>query len=195
MERVLVLFDFDGTLSQKDTFFQFIFYTKGKSAVYFTLLKNSFNILLFLLGLVSAEELKLRLFSALFKDCTRAELRNKGKQFAEHIQSTNSYRKEILDKLTHYKINGATIYVVSASLDVWIHPICENLGVKAICTEVALEEDRFKEKFKTKNCNGDEKANRILSELNLKEFSKVIAYGNSKGDAAMLQLANEAYMV
>lgn len=195
MNKTLVLFDFDGTLSKKDTFFQFLFFSKGWFKVILMFLRHAFLIFSYFFKLVSAEELKRKLFYYHFKECEKTELDEAGSSFSKYFFETNSFRKEILEKLISYQQQGADIYVVSASIGIWIHPICSNLKVNAICTELEFDDQIFKGKFGTKNCNGDEKATRIRSEINLKDYSKIIAFGNSKGDLPMLSLANEGFIV
>lgn len=195
MNKQLVLFDFDGTLSKKDTFFQFILFSKGTVSVLFMLFRHSIHIFLYFIKVISAEELKRKVFYFLFKGLTRTELDQMGKLFAKHMIDADLFKKDILDKLEMHKKEGATIYVVSASIGVWIHPVCKDLGVKAICTEIKLENGIFNGEFVTKNCNGQEKANRIQDELNLKNYSNIIAYGNSKGDLQMFKLAHKSYLI
>jgi HAD superfamily phosphoserine phosphatase-like hydrolase len=195
MSKTLVLFDFDGTLTKKDTFFQFLCFSKGASSVIMMFLGNLHSILFYFVRLISAEELKRRLFNYHFKGSNKAELETTGDLFSIYMNKTASFRKDIMEKLNTYKRESADIYVVSASIGIWVHPICKSLGINAICTEIEFEAMVFNGKFATKNCNGIEKANRIRAEVDLKAYSKIIAYGNSKGDKEMLAMANDAFMV
>jgi HAD superfamily phosphoserine phosphatase-like hydrolase len=78
---------------------------------------------------------------------------------------------------------------VSASLDIWVKPFADKYGVSCLCTETQYINGKCTGKFETPNCNGLEKANRIRQRYDLAQYNEVIAYGNSRGDAAMFDLA------
>lgn len=191
MNKTLVLFDFDGTLSKKDTFFQFIYFAKGFWQTNLLLAKNSLFIFLYLIKIRSAEELKIKLLGDFFKNKTKSELIKLGNDFCEEFFRKDSFKKEIFTQLIEFKKTEATIYIVTASVGVWMHPICEKLGVNVLCTELLFENEKFTGKLATKNCNGIEKANRIKSEIELCNYSHIIAYGNSKGDFEMFKMADQ----
>ena len=44
------------------------------------------------------------------------------------------------------------------------------------------------------NCNGPEKIRRIKEILNLQDFDKIYAFGNSKGDKEMLSIADHKFL-
>lgn len=195
MNKTLVLFDFDGTLSKKDTFFQFIYFSKSFWQANMILAKNAIFIFLYLIRQRSAEELKIKLLSDFFIGKSETELNKLGNEFCEEFFSTKGFNQSTLAKLYQYKKDGAAIFVVTASVGIWMHPICAKLDVNVLCTEVLFENGIFTGKLATKNCNGIEKANRIKSEIDLSNFSHIIAYGNSKGDEAMFKLSNKSYLV
>ena len=45
----------------------------------------------------------------------------------------------------------------------------------------------------SKNCYGPEKVTRILESYDLLKYDYIYAYGNSRGDYEMLELANEKF--
>jgi phosphoserine phosphatase len=48
-------------------------------------------------------------------------------------------------------------------------------------------------RFLTRNCSGKEKVRRIEEQYDVKSFGYIYAYGDTPGDKAMLDLANERY--
>lgn len=102
-------------------------------------------------------------------------------------------RPNLLAQLKAWKQQGATVTVVSASLDIWLEYICQLLGFQLICTRTFFHEDGSFGGFDTPNCNGAEKANRVQKAFDLAQFQHIVAYGNTKGDVPMLQLAHEAW--
>ncbi len=48
-------------------------------------------------------------------------------------------------------------------------------------------------KFSTKNCYGIEKANRVQEVYNFDDYDHIYAYGDSRGDKELLELADESF--
>jgi len=48
-------------------------------------------------------------------------------------------------------------------------------------------------KLLSKNCYGIEKANRIQEVYNLSDYKHIYAYGDSRGDRELLELADESF--
>lgn len=48
-------------------------------------------------------------------------------------------------------------------------------------------------KYLGANCYGFEKVRRIIEKYNLSEYNEIYAYGDSKGDLPMLQIANRRF--
>ncbi len=195
MSKTLILFDFDGTLTKGDTFHQFIFFSKGYLKGLLGYLLFSPSIFFFLLKGMSGARLKEKLVAYFFKDETEEVLKKQGEKFIEHLKTRKEFNSELVKKLEDYKKSGETISVVSASLDVWIKPFCDKYDISCLCTELKFEEGICLGRFNTPNCNNEEKAIRINKFYNLKEYSKIVAYGNSSGDKAMFNLATEFFLI
>lgn len=102
-------------------------------------------------------------------------------------------RSDLLETLRLAVKNGEKVVIVSASLDLWLRPFCHVEGFELLCTELEFLDGKYTGRFSTPNCNGQEKAVRILADYDLQSYEKTIAYGNSEGDAAMFELADEVF--
>lgn len=191
MKKNLVLFDFDGTLTQKDTFFQFIFFTCGTFKTIMGFIVLSPLVLFYFVKIVSASSLKQKILSFFFKEKSYSFLNEKGKSFINYLHASGNLKTEIIVKMKEYQEAGDKVCVVSASPDIWIRPFAAEYIVNYICTELEYEKEKFSGQFKTKNCNGPEKAIRIKEKYKLSDFNEIIAYGNSKGDKEMFDLADK----
>lgn len=194
LSRHLVLFDFDGTLTQVDSLPVFLWQAVPFWVLVSGTVKFMFQLpsLLFLEKNQRAERAKATLMDVFFGGKTRQEMARAGSEFfKKHL--LKMLRPEMLDALRSYRDAGATVAIVSASFDVWLIPFCKAENIDLLCTELLYENDVFLGRFATPNCNREEKARRIRECYDLNVFDRVIAYGNSKGDAAMLQLADEAF--
>lgn len=192
--RRLVLFDFDGTLTHGDSLPPFLWQSVPFGVFISGIIKFLFRLstLLFLEKKQRAERAKAALMDVFFGGKTRQEMAQTGSDFFKN-HLLKMVRPEMLALLRSYRDAGATVAIVSASFDVWLIPFCEAENIDVLCTELLFENDVFRGRLATPNCNREEKARRIRERYNLTEFDKVIAYGNTSGDAAMLQLADEAW--
>lgn len=192
--RRLVLFDFDGTLTKGDSLPLFLWQSVPSRVLISGVITFLFRLpaLLFLEKNQRAERAKAALMDVFFGGKTRQEMAQVGSEFVKkHL--LKMVRPEMLELLRSYRDTGATVAIVSASFDVWLMPLCEAENIDLLCTELLYENDIFRGQLATPNCNRQEKARRIREQYHLADFDKVIAYGNTSGDAAMLQLADEAW--
>ena len=195
MSKTLVLFDFDGTLTKRDTFPQFIFFSKGYFKGLLGFIIYSPVIFLFLIKIVSGAKLKEKLVSFYFKGEKEEELKQKGTRFIEKLIQSDSLDKNTFEKLEMHLAQNDKVCIVSASLDIWIESFCKKFNLDYLCTELQFENGTYTGNLKTPNCNNAEKAIRIKQKYNLADYSKIIAYGNSKGDKAMFDLATEIILI
>jgi HAD superfamily hydrolase (TIGR01490 family) len=190
----LVLFDFDGTLTRGDTFGAFLLFAVpwGKLLAGVFLLVFRLPALLFLEKDERAERAKAAILQIYFGGKSHRELQGLGSAFYEK-RLTKMLRQEILDMLRSSRLAGDTVAVVSASMDIWLRPFCESEHIILICTELEYKNGIFQGSFSTPNCNRQQKARRIREAFQLTDFQHVVAYGNSAGDYAMFELAQEAW--
>ena len=187
--KTLVLFDFDGTITQSDTFPMFLRYCLGPM-IYLKVLALLPTLLFYLLKIISAEKAKQSILSHFFKHASKEKLEEKGASFIEWLHLRGEIKEDMLKKIHFYKAASAEVAVVSASPDIWIRAFCQKHQLTCICTEMEYTDGIFLGKLKTPNCNKDEKKHRILQAYRLANFSPIIAYGNSSGDDAMLSIAD-----
>ena len=84
--------------------------------------------------------------------------------------------------------------VVSASVNNWVEPFFDGIGgVYVVGTMVEERGGVLTGRFLTKNCYGEEKVNRLLQLFPERTQYRLTAYGDSQGDAQLLDFANEAY--
>jgi HAD superfamily hydrolase (TIGR01490 family) len=188
----LALFDFDGTITSKDSLLEFIKYTSGKFG--FLLVMSVFSPLIFYYIFIKkdGEIAKRKVLAFLFKGKTKDELNQLGVSFASDIIPTILLPKAV-EEIKNHKNRGDRVIIISASLENWLKPWAESMDIELICTQMEFDEGKFTGRFATPNCNGEEKVNRIKAYLNVEKFSPVFAYGNSSGDKAMLALADHGF--
>lgn len=188
MNRVYA-FDFDGTLTKKDTFLQFILYVWGFKAFCLGMLKYSPQLVMMKLGKYPNWKVKQKVFSHFFKGMSYQEFAQKGRLFA--IDKSHLLRSKGVEMVKKAQKEGAEVLIVSASIDNWVQPFFPK--VKIVGTQVEVENELLTGQFLTKNCYGQEKVNRILAIYPNRREYKLIAFGDSEGDKELLAFADEAH--
>lgn len=189
----LILYDFDGTLTRGDSMLPFLLHAVGRRRF----LSGIPRLLARWWRLWRRGEWTLRsgkeaLLSNYIAGRSRAELAAIERAFvANRLQRL--LRPEVLDQLRAYRAGGATVAVVSASLDLWLRVFCAAENLRLLCTEAAFDHDRFTGRLATPNCKYAEKSRRIQLAFMLEKYDRIVAYGNSRGDHAMFELAHEAW--
>ena len=188
----LALFDFDGTITKKDSLLEFIKYTQGKLGFYFVLGLHSPFILYHLFFKKDGSVAKRQVISFLYRGKYKSELFDIGKAFCADIIPNIIYN-EALDKIKWHQKQGHRVVVISASLDIWLENWAHETGVELICTKMEFNNEKATGRFLSANCNGPEKVNRIKTLLEISKYKPIYAYGNSKGDLPMLSLAEHQF--
>ncbi len=194
-KKKLVLFDFDGTITTKDSFPLFFKFTFGGFKFYSGFLLFTPLFLLHKLKLYDGGKLKEAIQSFYLKGIEKSKIEKMGERLIQKLIADNIIKKEFTNKIETYISDGAEVVVVSASPDLWIKPFCELYKIKYLCTELAYNESKFTGNFSTPNCNHNQKKVRILEKYSLEKYEAVIVYGNSKDDECMMELATEKIWV
>ena len=189
----LALFDFDGTLYPKDSFTGFIFYTLSKRHI----VKKGFKILpwiqAYYLKLYPAHAMRPRLFQSMFKDISANFLQNLAQEYAQQL--IQNLDQELLQQLRLHQQNGDRVVLVSASVDLYLVPICKALNIELICTATEIKNGLLTGHYSSEDCSCEQKKLRILQQYNLEDYQYIYAYGNSEEDLDMLSLADHPYMM
>lgn len=188
----LALFDFDGTLTSKDSLPDFIQYAVGKPAYYFGLALLIPVLLGYFFGLIRNDIAKQKLMARYFKGWSLDRFKQVASDYSRS-EIDRIIRQQAIEKLNWHQQQGDRVIVVSASMEDWLKPWCDNKGVELLATRLNTENSIISGKFATPNCHGEEKVNRIKALLNLSDYDRVFAYGDSSGDTEMLAIADESY--
>jgi HAD superfamily hydrolase (TIGR01490 family) len=190
----LILFDFDGTLTEKDSLNEFLKYAVGLQVYFFKLLLFSPVFILYKLKVIKNNIAKEILLSLFFKNWKEKKFKKIARKFS--LEEINKIlNQDIYTKLINYKNENNRIIVASASLECWLKPWCDKQGIDLLSTRLKFKEGFFTGKLLTKNCYGKEKVNRINQYVNILEFDEIIVYGNSSGDKEMFNISNISYMI
>lgn len=189
-KKTVAAFDFDGTLTRGDTLTAFIRFTHGWRRLLWGLLRHTHWLLMMRLGLYPSARAKEKIICYFYKGTAHSQFATWGREFADVAESMLNC--EVVKKLQEHQAAGHTVCVVTASIEEWVRPVCEKLGVvTVIATRVEVSSDgKLTGRLLTPNCNGEEKVMRLLEVFPQRQAYTLYAYGNSHGDDALLALAD-----
>lgn len=199
---VYAFFDFDGTLTTRDTLVPFLRQLRGSARFMFDLAAVSPWLAAYAVGLVANDRAKERLLTRCLRGLPAADLARAGEGYARESLPALQ-RADLVERLRWHQEQGHLCVLVSASPDVYLRDWAAAHGVAdVLCT--ALEHDaggRMTGRLQGRNCYGEEKVRRIrawLQERVLQDRGTpayTYAYGDTRGDLPMLHFADEGYRV
>lgn len=188
----LVLFDFDGTITTKDTLIEFILYYRGRQQYLLGLLMMAPMLALYVAKLIPNWKAKQYFLARYFKGEKLSDFTAKCLDFSTQVLP-GLIRPHALKAIEDYRKQNVTMAVVSASAENWVKPWCDKMGLICLSTKLEVVDGLITGKLEGRNCYGDEKACRIKEHFNLADYQEVIAYGDSSGDKEMLALAHQPF--
>ena len=192
--RKIYAFDFDGTLTTKDTLLEFIRFAKGRGQMFRGFLLFSPLLLLMKLHLFPNWKAKQKIFSYFFKGMNIDDFNALCTRFAE--QNKHLLRPAGIEKVRQaIEEEQATVLIISASIDNWVRPFFDEIDkkIQVLGTQIETNGGRLTGQFTTKNCYGQEKVNRLTALYPHREAYELIAFGDSRGDKELLDFADKAF--
>lgn len=192
--RKIYAFDFDGTLTTKDTLLEFIRFAKGSGQMFRGFLLFSPLLLLMKLHLYPNWKAKQQLFSYFFKGTNIDDFNALCTRFAE--QNKHLLRPAGIEKVRKaIEEEQATVLIISASIDNWVRPFFDEIDkkIQVLGTQIEIKGGRLTGQFTTKNCYGLEKVNRLTALYPHREAYELIAFGDSRGDKELLEFADKGF--
>lgn len=188
-KRRIVAFDFDGTLTTRDTLFAFVHFACGSWALAWGVVNLFLMLGAAFLHLYPNGKAKERFFSHFFKGMAYQEFCQLGRDFADSIERFR--RNNVLEELLRCRDAGYEVYVITASIDEWVRPWCERHGIRnVLATRVEVADGTLTGRFSTPNCYGREKVLRLLEMEPERTNYHLMAYGDSRGDKELLAFAD-----
>jgi HAD superfamily hydrolase (TIGR01490 family) len=188
----LALFDFDGTITTRDTFVEFVRFAVAPTRWRAGTALLSPWIAGYRLGLVPAHRIRAAISRVAFRGAAEHDLNARGRAFASE-RIPRLLRKEAQQRIQWHRAQGDKIVVVSASLDVYLKHWCEEHGLDVLCTTLEMKDGTATGRYIDGDCSGARKKHEILSHYNINQFSTIYAYGDTREDLEMLDLADHRF--
>ena len=155
---IVAAFDFDGTLTRRDTLIPFLVFVRGPWVVSAALLVCLPRLAGMALGGGSRQKAKEQLLRICLRGKSKQELAQAGEAFARQ-RLPRLMRPEALQRLQWHVSRGDTCVIVSASLDLYLSPWGDENGFQAvICSRLDFDQrDMATGNLDGANCRGVEK--------------------------------------
>lgn len=196
MSYTIAFFDFDGTLTTRDSLLPFLYFVRGPRLV-LALFPALPALSGYATGLIDRDQVKETVLTHTLAGLPYSRLAAYGERFAQE-KIPHLLRPETMAKLSEHQRLGHLCVLVSASLEAYLKPWAKAAGF-AFCLASRLETDAqgcITGRLRGKNCRGEEKVRRIRHLIaRLGTPAKTYGYGDSPGDQAMLDFVEEAIWV
>jgi phosphatidylglycerophosphatase C len=193
---VVAAFDFDGTLTRGGSVWPFLVAIRGRRPVVTAAVVLAGRLALAAaFGGRFADDAKEALFRRTLGGLATGELAGPAAAFGRSHYSRHA-RADVRARLEWHRDQGHRIVIVSASLDCYLAPLAEDLGVGLVATRLAVGPDgRLTGAYDGRNCRGPEKLARVRQWMTDTTGPTAItdvlwAYGNSEGDRQLLKAAD-----
>ncbi len=195
LNKTIVFFDLDLTITNKDTLRIFInkYYLQSFSRIYYSIYIIFYGILrkFRLISLKSFKEISL----VALKNKTKDEIYLFGKEFF-YLYLINQIRPKAIMQINSHLQKGDIVYIISASPDIFLKEFCNYLKCDGyLCTDLEYIDKIFTGKIKGLDCLGEEKILRIKNNIKYKKYNKIFAYTDHESDIPLLKFSNNPKVV
>ncbi len=189
----MIAFDFDGTITTKDTFALFLRYWAGTPLWLLKLFRLTPIFIAYALKLIDRNKVKEHVVRAFFKNADENMLNARAKQFANEIIPT-LIRPEAIKTIQKKNAAPNKLYIVSASINHYLDIWAKNNGIDTvIATNLQTINGVLTGEILGPNCWGDGKIIKIAAEMAQTPYVLLEAYGDSRGDRELLHAAKESF--
>jgi phosphatidylglycerophosphatase C len=196
--RVVAAFDFDGTVSRRDTLVPFLAKVAGMPASAVAASAAAWSAVRGHLDWRNRDDVKAHMIQRLLEGRSERDLQRRGGEYATALLD-KGLRPEVVVQLQRHVAAGHDTLLVSASLVYYLDPLARWFhlaGVIAVDPEV--RDGVLTGAMRHPNVRAEQKAVRLRQWLGAPaegplEGVELWAYGNTSGDHALLELADHAF--
>lgn len=189
-------FDVDGTLTTGDCVVPFLRRLAGTRGIVGAVVRRPIATAASLVTL-DRDRLKETVVGTVYRGRRVIDVEEAGREFAALAHATK-LRADMLARLRWHQRQGHRTVLVSASLAAYLRPLAQTLEIDdVICTDVVDLDGVYTDLLAGGNCRGPEKWRRLERWLEERDLAGLAlwAYGDSKGDRAMLDAATHPVWV
>ncbi len=188
----LALFDFDGTITRRETMPDFVRGSVGRGRLLAGQALLAPLVIGYKLGLVSGGAVRNAVVRFAYAGVPASVLEAAGREFAQ-AYLPGVLRPEAMQRIAWHRSQGHEVAVVSGGLDVYLAPWCAAHGLGLACSSLQQRGGVLTGRYEGQQCVLAEKARRVRERFVLADYSCIYAYGDTPEDREMLDLATVRY--
>ena len=190
--KKIAFFDFDGTITTKDSWLEIIKFQTGRLAFYTGFILNLHWLIAYKMKLLPNDRAKEKLLTYFFAGIPEPVFQEKCDLFAEN-KLPGLIRPEALAEIEILRIRDFELVVVSASAGNWIRKWTSQLSLKLVATRLEVKNGLITGRIDGKNCHGRQKVVFIQEQWDLQSYDEIYVYGDTPADKPMLALATKSF--
>ncbi|MEM6630258.1 MAG: HAD-IB family hydrolase, partial [Bacteroidota bacterium] len=161
---IVAAFDFDGTLTTRDSLWLFLRYFRGRWGFWWRTFSLLPTLIAFRMGWLKGYQAKERVLARFLKGVDSEKIFEKGEAFTQEVLP-KYLRKEALDRLAWHQRKGHTCFLVTASPSFWTLSFANQQRLTLLSTLPLIRNGIFTGRIEGKNNQGPEKVNRLEKAL------------------------------
>jgi phosphatidylglycerophosphatase C len=189
----LALFDFDGTITHREMFADFIRFAVPRRRRWLGGLVFGPMYAGYKLGIVSGNAIRASVVNFGLRGMRADHAREMGRRFSSEVLLPAVLRPVAMERIRWHKSQGDKIVVVSGALDVYLEHWCRAHGLDVLCSRLEIVRGTLTGRYDGLQCVGAEKTRRVRETCELGRFSEVYAYGDTHEDLDMLGIASKKF--
>ncbi|MEA9389592.1 HAD family hydrolase [Acerihabitans sp. TG2] len=190
--NALSVFDFDGTLTKRDSFVPFLLFAFGHRVFARRLVRLVIPALKYIGRRATRDELKDILIRTFLAGVEATWVEQKAADFCERYW-TRLMRPSGLIAVATQVNSGAIVTICSASPAMVLKPFADRLGIRLIGTDLEVKDGVLTGRISGQNCRCAQKVERLQAVYGPLSSYHLRAWGDTRGDYEMLAAAQEPY--
>ncbi len=186
----LALFNFDGTITNKNALIEFIKFSSSRAPVKLGLIRAS-KLLGLKLGFQETDQEYL--LTEFLQDWPCKDFEKLAREFSLTVLPT-LITKKAQERLQWHRRYHHEIVIVTMFMQALIEPWATANGYKVIAQQPECIDGKLSGKIEGNVNDGFEKVYKIQNQFNLSIYERIYTYVSSKEDTAMLRLGDEGYI-
>lgn len=188
----IAFFDFDGTITDKDSLLEIIKFKHGTLKFYTGMLVNSPYLFAMKAGLITNQKAKEKVLKWFFGKLKEQDFQKLSDDFSSQI-IPSLIRPKAITEINKLKNAGFEVVIVSASAENWLSLWCKKEGLSLLGTVLETKDGFITGNIAGNNCYGEEKVRRVKDKYDLASYRSIQCYGDTNGDKPLLGLATVSF--
>jgi len=188
----LALFDFDVTISERETFAGFVRASIGRRRRWLGSVAVAPHYLGYKLGWRSGERVRRRVIAVALRGRPEREVRAAAERHVREAVSA-MIRPQERSRIDWHRARGDRVVVATANLDLFVAHWCEQQGLQCISPRLERRDGVLTGRYLGRDCCGEEKPRRVRERIALDGYGEVYAYGDTPEDHGLLALADRRF--